>query len=236
MTVSLWSGPRNCSTALMYSFAQRSDFEVVDEPLFAHFLAHSGADRPSRAEVLATMPTEREKILPAMQRCEKHIFVKHMANHLEGWPEPLDFAAHKHVLLIRHPRKVLKSYQAHIETPTALDLCYQHQQCWLERCEIEGWPAAVMDSDRLVAQPESSLKAITNWLGVAFDPCMLNWPAGQREEDGPWAKYWYQRVHASKGWETAPETDTLPSVQKRFLPLVTDMETVYESLRVRALN
>ncbi|MGB0195676.1 MAG: hypothetical protein ACPF84_04020, partial [Flavobacteriales bacterium] len=53
MTVSLWSGPRNCSTALMYSFAQRPDFGVVDEPLFAHFLQQTGAERPSRAEVLA---------------------------------------------------------------------------------------------------------------------------------------------------------------------------------------
>ena len=68
MTVSLWSGPRNCSTALMYSFAQRPDFGVVDEPLFAHFLQQTGAERPSRAEVLAVMPTERSEVLPNLKR------------------------------------------------------------------------------------------------------------------------------------------------------------------------
>ncbi|MEL0010468.1 MAG: sulfotransferase family protein, partial [Bacteroidota bacterium] len=35
--ICLWSGPRNISTALMYSFGQRSDTTIVDEPLYAHY-------------------------------------------------------------------------------------------------------------------------------------------------------------------------------------------------------
>lgn len=238
MTVSLWSGPRNCSTALMYSFAQRSDFGVVDEPLFAHFLQQTGAERPSRSEVLASMPADRVNILPTLHRAEPHVFLKHMANHLEGWPDRQDFAKHRHVLLTRHPRKVLRSYRAHIEAPTALDLCYDHQKAWLEHCEAEGWPVAVLDSDRLVAAPEQSLRSLMEWLNFSFDPCMLEWPAGPREEDGPWAKYWYHRVHASTGWETAPaiDLDCLPPVEKRFLPLIAETEPLYEFLRARALN
>ena len=238
MTVSLWSGPRNCSTALMYSFAQRPDFGVVDEPLFAHFLKQTGVERPSRAEVLATMPVERLHILPTLERSEPHVFLKHMANHLQGWPEPEDFAAHKHVILTRHPRKVLKSYRAHIDAPTTLDLCYHHQRVWLHRCEAEGWPVAVLDSDRLVAAPEQSLRSLMEWLGLVFDPRMLEWPAGPREEDGTRAKYWYHRVHASTGWVKAPVTDTdsLPPVEERFLPLIAETEPLYESLRARALN
>lgn len=238
MTVSLWSGPRNCSTALMYSFAQRPDFGVVDEPLFAHFLKQTGAERPSRAEVLASMPAERGNILPTLEGSEAHMFLKHMANHLEGWPEPDDFATHRHVLLTRHPRKVLKSYRAHIDAPTALDLCYHHQRAWLKRCEVEGWPVAVLDSDGLVAAPEQSLRSLMDWLGLAFDPCMLEWPAGPLKEAAPWAKYWYHRLHASTGWEKAPATDmdSLPPVEKRFLPLVAETEPLYEFLRARALN
>jgi Sulfotransferase domain len=38
--VNLWCIPRSCSTALMYSFAQRDDTTVVDEPLYAHFLSN----------------------------------------------------------------------------------------------------------------------------------------------------------------------------------------------------
>ena len=44
--IHLWSGPRNVSTALMYSFAQRPDTRVVDEPLYAQYLRVSGALHP----------------------------------------------------------------------------------------------------------------------------------------------------------------------------------------------
>ncbi len=47
-----WSGPRNISTALMYSFAQRTDTTVVDEPLYAHYLRVTGRDHPGREDVL----------------------------------------------------------------------------------------------------------------------------------------------------------------------------------------
>ena len=35
MRIALWSGPRNVSTALMYSFRQRPDTTVIDEPLYS---------------------------------------------------------------------------------------------------------------------------------------------------------------------------------------------------------
>ena len=36
--IMLWSSPRNISTALMYSFAQREDTSVMDEPFYAYYL------------------------------------------------------------------------------------------------------------------------------------------------------------------------------------------------------
>ena len=41
--INLLSGPRNISTALMYSFAQRTDTKVFDEPLYAYYLKNSNA-------------------------------------------------------------------------------------------------------------------------------------------------------------------------------------------------
>ena len=46
--ICLWSGPRNVSTALMYSFAQRNDVRVVDEPLYGHYLKVTGAQHRGR--------------------------------------------------------------------------------------------------------------------------------------------------------------------------------------------
>lgn len=46
--INCWSVPRCCSTSLMYSFAQRSDTQVLDEPLYANYLRLTGMPRPYR--------------------------------------------------------------------------------------------------------------------------------------------------------------------------------------------
>ena len=53
--ICLWSGPRNVSTALMYAFSQRSDAQVIDEPLYAHYLRVSEVKHPGYLEVLSKM-------------------------------------------------------------------------------------------------------------------------------------------------------------------------------------
>ena len=65
LRLSVWSGPRNISTALMYSFAQRSDTIVVDEPFYAHYLSKSPAREyhPGAEEVIATMENDGQKVL-----------------------------------------------------------------------------------------------------------------------------------------------------------------------------
>ncbi len=42
MNLAMWSGPRNISTALMRSWENRPDTEVVDEPLYAYYLQRTG--------------------------------------------------------------------------------------------------------------------------------------------------------------------------------------------------
>ena len=63
LKLNVWSGPRNVSTALMYSFRQRSDTRVVDEPLYGHYLAATGADHPGAEEVLARMDRDGERVV-----------------------------------------------------------------------------------------------------------------------------------------------------------------------------
>ena len=46
--INLISGPRNLSTALKYSFAQRPDTKVIDEPIYAHYLLSTGISHPGR--------------------------------------------------------------------------------------------------------------------------------------------------------------------------------------------
>jgi hypothetical protein len=87
LRINLWSGPRNVSTALMYSFAQRSDTRVVDEPLYAHYLRLSGAQHPGRQAVLAREEADGEKVVREVILGPSRapvLFLKQMAHHLVG--------------------------------------------------------------------------------------------------------------------------------------------------------
>ena len=198
-TIALWAGPRNGSTALMYSFGQRQDTRVLDEPLFGHFLIHTGVVRPSREEVLACMPTTKEGALASLSpgHDDEVLFLKHMANHIEGWSwSDLDGSKHRHVILTRHPDGVLPSYGAHMTSPTMLDLGYAHQRHILEVAN-----PVVVTAESLFAEPKAVLMRLCEALELPWSQDMLTWPAGGRSEDGVWAKYWYAGVHNSTGWE-----------------------------------
>ena len=49
--INLISGPRNLSTALMYSFSRRPDTKVIDEPFYAHYLETTGTQHPGREDL-----------------------------------------------------------------------------------------------------------------------------------------------------------------------------------------
>ena len=218
----------------MYSFAQRSDFRVIDEPLFAHFLKLTGSERPSRDEVLRTMPADFQTIQQAWNSEGSHVFLKHMANHTEGWEEIADFTQHKQVLLTRDPVRVLASYQQHIQSPTRLDVCYDHQWRLLNSCKTQRIPLLVVDSDALIKDPENQLKRLCTFLDLPWDANMLRWKPGPRPEDGVWAQYWYQSVHASAGWEVPRIDQPLPEISdwsQDLLQLLAEVQPIFERLQ-----
>jgi len=49
----MWSGPRNLSTAMMYSFAARGDCAAWDEPFYAAYLKATGIDHPMGEAIIA---------------------------------------------------------------------------------------------------------------------------------------------------------------------------------------
>ena len=145
--VALWSGPRNVSTALMYSFGNREDCRILDEPLFGYFLNQTGVWRPSREEALTSMELDSVKILADMKRsfAQTFTFSKNMANHLEG----LDYSVldnFNNVILTRSPAPVLSSYRKQVKVPTSLDLCYEHQLKIIHHLRQENLPFLVIST------------------------------------------------------------------------------------------
>ncbi len=192
MRIHLISSPRNLSTALMYSFAQRADMRVVDEPFYAYYLARSGVDHPGREEVLASQPQDVEGVLHGLDAIDdrQHLFLKGMAHHCEGIPAPR-LAGMTSVFYIRDPKRIIASFAEVIPNPGLRDIGLRMSVELLESLQRVGGKCMVLDSDDLLADPRGVLASLCDALGIGFDERMLRWEAGPRPEDGVWASHWF---------------------------------------------
>lgn len=228
----LWSGPRNISTAMMRSFSSRTDTTCWDEPFFAAFLNQTGLDHPGRAETLAACETDPDRIVDrilAPVRTAFH-FQKHMAHHMIAGM-PMDWISKaRHVLLVRHPARVIASYAKGRPTFTENDLGFRPLLALHKELEARtGQRPMVVDSDEILAAPEAELHRIcVQGFSIPFDRAMLAWDAGSRPEDGPWAPYWYRNVTASTGFADPPSR--IPALDPQYAEIYSRSLEDYKAL------
>ena len=199
--ICLWSSPRNVSTALMYSFAQRKDTNVFDEPLYAHYLKSSGIFHPGREEILNSLENNGNKVVKELilQKSKKILFHKLMTHFLIDINDSflLDVS---NIIFIRDPKKIIHSYSKIIQNPRMHDIGIKKQyELYVKLSQRECLPI-VLDSTALLKQPEAILRKLCDHLSIPFDINMLRWNKGGIKEDGVWAKYWYKNVHNSTGF------------------------------------
>ncbi|KAK9735398.1 hypothetical protein RND81_04G203500 [Saponaria officinalis] len=199
-----WSSPRSLSTSLMYSFAQRDDTEVLDEPLYGAFLQVTGVERPYRNEVLSTMECDGVKVVKDVifgSGSKKFRFCKHMAKQrLPGLPDEL-MKRGKHIILIRNPLDILPSFNE-VVPPTFLEVGLADLVTIYNELHNLGNPPAIIDAGELQQDPERALHGVCEDLNIPFQPAMLKWEAGPKPIDGVWAPWWYENVRKSSGFKT----------------------------------
>lgn len=236
LRIQLWSGPRNVSTALMYSFAQRADTRCVDEPLYAHYLRTSGAQHPGRDEVLRAQVNDGERVVREQLMAPSDapvLFFKQMAHHLLGLERGF-LSQCANVLLTRDPREMLPSLVNQIPNPTLADTGYAVQSGLLDELRARGQTPPVLDAAALLSDPRGVLSELCRRLGLEFDPAMLAWESGPRPFDGVWARHWYHNVHRSRGFEPfAPKSAPFP---RELEPLLAECRPHYERLRSAAIG
>jgi len=185
---------------MMYSFAARFDFSVVDEPYYAAYLAKTGLDHPMRDEILASQSADAETVAAVLSDTNKknglHFYQKHMTHHMLPEFDLRWMEQAKNVFLIRHPARVIASYTKKREQPVLDDLGYEMQVNLFKSANNP----IVLDSVDIRANPEGALRALCQALDLEFDPEMLHWNAGGHPDDGIWATHWYGAVHQSTGF------------------------------------
>jgi hypothetical protein len=235
--ISVWSGPRNISTALMYSFAQRKDTKVFDEPLYAFYLKNSNAKayHPGAQNILETMENDGQKVVDMMITCSESdvLFFKNMTHHLLDLERSF-MKGLTNVILTRNPIEMLPSFDKVIQNPSIDDVGYKLHMELIEGFIKNDIDFVVLDSMNILLNPKGVLKQLCDHIGIPFDENMLKWEPSQRLEDGGWAKYWYDNVHNSSGFsEYKPKIVPFP---KHLESLLNECLPYYNKLRKFALT
>lgn len=209
MKIAMWSGPRNLSTAMMYSFAARGDCAVWDEPFYAAYLKATGLSHPMDAEVIAAGEPDPVRVGAACAgpnpQGQSLFYQKHMTHHMIPEFDRSWMRSVANVFLIRHPARVVASYQQKREQPTLADLGFAQQaEIFDQVADWLGHAPVVIDSADIRENPQVMLERLCIALGIPFTQKMLHWPAGPKPYDGAWAPHWYNAVHRSTGFG-APE-------------------------------
>ena len=230
--INLWSGPRNISTALMYSFAQRADTRVHDEPLYAHYLTRTDARdyHPGAQEIIAAQENDGGKVVryQMLGPCDKPVaFFKQMTHHLVelDWTFMREMV---NVILTRDPRDMLPSYAQQVATPSLRDVGYAQHIELLQYLRDLGQEPVVLDARQTLLNPRGVLTTFCDCSGRVFDEHMLHWTAGTRPEDGVWAPHWYENVHRSTGFQ--PYRAKKAPLPSKLEPLLAECQPFYEHL------
>ncbi len=234
--ISMWSGPRNISTALMYSFRQRPDTKVFDEPLYAHYLATTGLRHPGYRDVLAAQDQDGARVTDEVLYgpCERPVlFFKNMAHHMVGLD--LDrFDGLTNIFLTREPADMLTSLIKELPEADLEATGLPSQIRLLDRIEAKGAAPVVLMAADVLRNPEGVLRSLCDRIGIPWYAEMLAWPEGPKPEDGVWAPHWYANVHRSTGFAPyRPKDEVLPA---HVEPLLAECLPLYERLATHAIR
>ncbi len=221
----------------MYSFAQRQDVQVVDEPLYGHYLRVTGANHPGGDEVLKTMNCDgnivmRELLARQASISPQRLFLKHMAHHLVDLE--LGFLQHTcNIFLLRDPQEMLPSLSIQLPNATLADTGLKQQWKLFSDLRSAGQRPVILDAQELLLDPRVVLQKLCEHIGLAFDARMLRWQAGPKTEDGVWAPHWYQSVHKSTGFTRYKRKSRFPDHLQELLNVCRPW---YEKLYEHALR
>ncbi|MEO6819449.1 MAG: hypothetical protein ABI266_00710 [Ginsengibacter sp.] len=233
--ICLWSSPRNISTALMYSFAQRPDTIVFDEPLYAYYLSETQLDHPGTEEILASQNKDANIVIENMLKdYEKPVlFFKQMTHHLLDLD--LNFlSGFSNIIFIRDPGQIISSYAQVRPGVTMEDIGIKKQWELYKYLLLNNGNPLVVDSNDILLSPERIIRKLCDKLGIPFYSQMLSWPTGPKKEDGVWAKHWYKNVHETTGFEKQSTSDRI--LPDYLAPLYLESKVYYENLFQHAIK
>ena len=236
--IAMWSGPRNISTAMMYSFHNRDDCYASDEPLYANFLLSTGTPHPDAQEVIESHETDLDAVISGLTgpipEGKSIWYQKHMCHHISDESDLSWIDGLTNCFLIRDPREVLLSLS---KITDVLDLrvtgLTQQIRILNHVYSKSGEYPPIIDSRDVLENPRKTLSSLCGCVGIPFSEDMLSWDPGPRDCDGIWAKNWYSSVWGSSGF--MPYSPREGELSPELSAVLEEANPIYEELRSRRI-
>ena len=183
----LWCVPRSRLTAFEWMIGQRGDFVTYHEPFGeAYYLGEDRrSDRHASEEPISGLTYE--SVWAELQEASKAkaVFVKDHAFQILHMADRGFIAQIKHAFLIRDPQLTLPSLHAQWSPFTLSEAGFEAQHALYDRVlTVLGEAPPVIDAEDLAENPEATVRAYCNAMGISFKPEALSWDRGERPELG----------------------------------------------------
>ena len=237
--IAMWSGPRNISTAMLRSWGNRADTDVIDEPFYAHYLDQTGYDHPGADKVIATYETDWQKIVKHVTGASPNNkpiwYQKHMTHHMLDHIDKSWMTQVTNCFLIREPRRMILSFAKVIPNPEVDQMGLKHQVDIFQYIrDATGEIPPVISARDVLQNPRKTLSKLCDAINIPFDEAMLEWEAGKRDTDGVWAEYWYKSVEKSTAFTAYKDDDT--PIPEHLKSLLDECQDLYDQMAQYCIN
>jgi adenylylsulfate kinase len=182
--LALWATPRSTSTAFEKVMENRGDMECFHEPYNEAY--YYGEDRridryfdadPELQTVAGlTLQAVHERLTGLAE--SRQVFIKDFAYSIMHIADDRFLDTFTHTFLIRDPEKVLTSMHSRWPDIALGEIGFEDLHTLFNRIsDREGTLPVVIDSDELLDNVASGMKAYCNATGISYVPQAMNWNA-----------------------------------------------------------
>jgi len=240
--LTLWAVPRSTSTAFEWMMRQRGDMECVHEPFGEVWYQGETPDWPRlKADSVRTPGLTYESCwanLTTMANAGP-LFIKEFPHYVTRlWTDEW-LANFNHSFLIRNPAKTVTSMFKHWPDFVIEETAFAEQRILFDRLtELHGEPPPVIDSDDLLADPDSIVAKWCEAVGIDHIPEALSWEPGPRDEVSWWdGGSFHENLRNSNGLKPQAKTSiNISEAPERVQAVVAELLPHYEHLRANRIQ
>ena len=193
----LWAVPRSRSTAFLRIMLERGDLEVAHEPF--SYLQVDGHYELAGRRVTSTVGLL--DVMLEVNAAERRVFAKDTTDYT--YPPLLKderlFNDVINTFMIREPHGAISSHYAMNPGATLEEYGFEYLHAIFDAVRsATGEVPPVIDGDDLVADPETTVRAYCERVGLAFKPEAMRWDPG-RQANWQRTDRWHAEVAESSG-------------------------------------